>query len=282
MSSLVQQYTSLAKPKWLDTNIHYEVITGSQAYGCSRPESDKDVQGFCIPPKDIVFPHLSGVIYDFVGTPPNKFEQWINTAPDFTIFGIVKFFNLIMNCNPNIVDVLFVPERCVIHCTKIGQIVRDNRHLFLSKKAYHSFKGYAYSQSKRIQNQNPTGKRAELVEKYGYDTKFAYHIVRLMNECRQILETCDLNLESDSQQYIAIREGAWTLDYLLEWFNRQIIDLEHTYNVSTLRHAVEASEVTSILMTCLEEHYGSLSNIIVKPNREQDLKNEIYRVLEKF
>lgn len=282
MSSLVQKHRSLSKPKWLDTNIQYEVITGSQAYGCSRPESDKDVQGFCIPPKEMIFPHLAGAIPGFHGTPVQGFELWDNTDPDFTIFGIIKFFNLILNCNPNIIDVLFVPDRCVIHCTKAGQIVRDNRRLFLSKKAYHSFKGYAYSQSKKIQTKNPTGKRVELVEKYGYDTKFAYHIVRLMNECRQILETGDLNLESDSQQYIAIREGAWKLEYLLNWFDRQVIGLEHAYNTSKLRYGIENTEATRVLMNCLEEHYGSLADAVVQPSREQELKNEIYRVLEKF
>jgi predicted nucleotidyltransferase len=243
------------------------------------PDSDKDVQGFCIPPKEMIFP---GTIPGFLGTPTKGFEQWINTNPDFTIFGIVKFFNLILNCNPNIIDVLFVPERCVIHSTKVGQIVRDSRHVFLSKKAYHSFKGYAYSQSKKIQTKNPTGKRSELVEKFGYDTKFAYHIVRLMNECRQILESGDLNLESDSQMYISIREGAWTLDYLMQWFDQQIIDLEHTYNTSTLRYGVDNVEVTSILMSCLEEHYGDLSSVVTKPSRERQLKAEIQAVLDKY
>ena len=62
-------------PAWIKSNVQYEVITGSVAYGCSLDSSDMDVYGFCIPPKHIIFPHLSGHIPNF-GKRPENFNNF--------------------------------------------------------------------------------------------------------------------------------------------------------------------------------------------------------------
>ena len=286
MASRVHKIKAVNKPDWLNDNLHYEVITGSTAYGCNGPDSDEDICGFCIPPKAMVFPHLAGEIDGF-GMKAPRFEQWINpkeNKQDATVYGIVKFFDMILSCNPNIIDILFVPVRCVVHCTHIGQIVRDNRKLFLSKKAFHSFKGYAFSQKSRLKDEKnpPTGKRLALVQKYGYDVKFAYHIVRLMNECRQILEEGDLTLDNNAQQYLAIREGQWTLEYLEAWFQDQRKSMEEVYNRSTLRYGLDEKEVKNILLQCLEAHYGNLGDAIVRVDRTAELVNELNALVQRY
>ena len=48
-------------------------------------------------------------------------------AYDLTIYGIVKFFNLAMENNPNVIDSLFTPVNCVLHSTRVGNLVRENR-----------------------------------------------------------------------------------------------------------------------------------------------------------
>jgi len=55
-----------------------------------------------------------------------------------------------MENNPNMCDSLFVPQRCVLYASKVGQLVRDNRKLFLHKGSYHKFRGYAYAQLHKI------------------------------------------------------------------------------------------------------------------------------------
>ena len=67
-------------------------------------------------------------------------------------YNIVKFFQLVMENNPNMVDALFVPARCVLHCTALGNMVRDKRKSFLHKGAFQKFKGYAYSQLHKMSN----------------------------------------------------------------------------------------------------------------------------------
>jgi predicted nucleotidyltransferase len=145
-------------PKWLSTNCSYLTIMGSVAYGVSSDTSDCDVYGFAIPPKDEVFPHLKGEILGF-GKQKKRFDQWQETAIydknaaagkgknyDFAIFGIVKFFSLALDNNPNIIDSIFTPANCILHMTTVGNMVRENRKVFLHKGSWHKFKGYSYSQ----------------------------------------------------------------------------------------------------------------------------------------
>lgn len=246
----------------------YEVIMGSFAYGVSGKASDMDVNAVCIPPKEMVFPHLSGMVPGF-GPPLNTFGQYQqhhieldDKEYDLVSFSLIKFFQLASENNPNIIDVLFVPERCITHMTEIGKLMRDNRRQFLHKGSYHKFKGYAYSQMQKIKTMKPVGKRAELVEKFGYDTKLAYHVVRLAYESESILMTGDLNLEANKEQLKAIRAGSMTLDELVEWFKGKAKTLDELYVTSTLQHKPDMDALNRILMACLESKYGSLDNLM--------------------
>jgi hypothetical protein len=58
-----------------------------------------------------------------------------------------------MENNPNMVDALFLPRRCVLHSTPIYEHVRENRTMFLHKGSWHKFRGYAYSQLSKIRQQ---------------------------------------------------------------------------------------------------------------------------------
>ena len=189
----------ISPPKWLPGCVAYETIMGSMAYGVSSDSSDMDVYGFCVPPRDDVFPHLRGEIPGF-GRQLQRFEQFQQhhiedkdalaghgREYDLTIFSLVKFFQLAMENNPNIVDSLFTPRECVLFCNQIGERVREKRQIFLHRGAWHKFKGYAYSQVHKMEIKTPQegSKRAQTIEEFGFDLKFAYHVVRLLDEVEQ-------------------------------------------------------------------------------------------------
>jgi predicted nucleotidyltransferase len=279
-------------PKFVPDNTHLLVQMGSIAYGVSTDSSDIDVNGFCIPHADDVFPHLAGDIIGF-GRQKQRFESWSEhhiTDPrtkkeyDFTVFSIVKFFQLCMDNNPNMVDTLFVPLRCVMHQSKVGIYVRENRHLFLHKGSFHKFVGYAYSQFKKMRDKktalNP--KRQASIDQFGYDVKFGYHIVRLALEAQQILETGDLDLERNASILKSIREGEWTLERLEEWFAAKEITLEGLYDKSTLRDRPDEEAIKEVLLNCLEMHFGDLGKMSVKRQHSSDLLvREIAEVLSR-
>ncbi len=264
-------------PPWLPMNCHYLSMMGSVAYGVSSDTSDMDIYGFCIPPKEIIFPHLAGEIFGF-GTQKKRFNQWQQhhiqdpcamqgkgREYDLTVYNIVDYFQLLMGNNPNMIDSIFTPDNCVLHITRIGTMVRENRKLFLHKKCWHTFKGYAYAQMKKIRNkERESSARRELIEKYGYDTKFGYHLVRLLNECEQILIEGDLDLQRNREQLKEIRNGGWTEKQLEDYFAMKEVALEETYNKSTLRWGPDEVAIKDLLLKVLEEHYGSLDKCVVK------------------
>ena len=272
-------------PKHLKNSIQYEAMMGSVAYGVSSNNSDIDIYGFSIPPKETIFTHLAGYIPGF-GRKPIGFNQFQQhhildktdgKEYDITIFNIIKFFQLCMDNNPNMIDSLFVPQRCILHITQIGTLIRENKKLFLHKGSYHKFKGYAYSQLHKmdIKDPDPGSKRYDMVKKYGYDLKFAYHLVRLLDECEQILVKGDLNLENNREQLKSIRRGEWTKDQIVDYFNLKEATLEKLYTTSTLQHSPDEDKIKTLLINCLEQYYGNLNNILYKPNQLDKFINDL-------
>lgn len=297
MSSMLQRLADrglVRPPRWLPGNVQYETIMGSVAYGVSSDTSDLDLYGWAIPPREEIFPHLRGEIPGF-GKPGPRFESFQEhhirdrdalaghgRTYDVTIFGIVKFFALAMENNPNVIDSLFTPVTCVLHCTRVGNLVRENRRLFLHKGAWPKFKGYAYSQLHKLTNKEPRGKRAQLVAEHGFDTKFAYHIVRLLGEVEQILTGGDIDLQRDNEQLKAIRRGEWTEERLRAWFAEKEPQLERACAESALRPVPDEGRIKGLLLNCLEEHYGSLEGCVVDPDRAvaalRNIRDELERV----
>src|SRR6185312_3672455 len=235
--------------------------------------------GWAIPMKEDIFPHLRGEIAGF-GRQARRFEQYQEhhvedrdslaghgRTYDLTIFGIVKFFALAMENNPNIIDSLFTPTTCVLHSTRVGNLVREGRKLFLHKGAWPKFKGYAYSQLHKLAIKQPQGKRAELVAEHGFDTKFGYHVVRLISEVEQILLEGDIDLQRDNERLKAIRRGEWTEERLRQWAADKEADLERAYAQSQLRPNPDEDRIKGLLRQCLEEHYGSLEGCLIDPDR---------------
>ena len=251
-------------PPFLKNSVCYEVVMGSVAYGVSNDSSDMDIYGFCIPPKEILFPFSNGNIFGFDTDFP-KFEQYLKhhiddksdgNQYDMTVYNIVKYFRLVTDNNPNMVDSLFVPTNCVLYSNAIGSLVRENRHIFLHKGCWHKFKGYAYNQLKKASSTERVGKRAETVEKYGYDIKFAYHVVRLILEVEQILAEQDLDLQRHKEQLRAIREGRWSLKQVECFFTEKEKDLEELYKESKLPYMPDMTEVRNLLTRCINMYFS--------------------------
>jgi predicted nucleotidyltransferase len=275
MGSLVDTLISrqlISPPPFIKNNIQYEVIMGSVAYGVSSDTSDMDIYGFCVPPKYIIFPHLNGEIAGF-GRKPAIFDQWeqhhiIDKSSrkeyDFSIYSIVKYFHLCMENNPNMIDSLFVPRRCILHSTQVGEHIREHRKDFLHKGSWHRFKGYAYSQVHKMNTKEPdkTSTRYAMIQQYGFDVKFAYHVVRLLNEVEQIMIEHDLDLQRNREQLKSIRKGEWTKKRIINYFEDKEKSLEELYLKSDLPHSPDEEKIKKILLECLEMHYGSLEGVI--------------------
>lgn len=292
--ALIQQLHSkglIKPPSFVVGGTQYLTIMGSMAYGVSSDSSDMDVYGFCVPPKDMVFPHLAGEIPGF-GNQIQRFEQYqqhhviekdTRKEYDLNVYSIVKYFQLVMQNNPNMIDSLFTPQEYVLQATKIGNHVRDNRQLFLHKGSWHTFRGYAYSQMHKmdIKKPDPTSKRYQSILEHGYDVKFAYHVVRLLDEAEQILSSHDIDLQRSRETLKAIRRGEWTKEQVQDHFKSSEKRLDEVYHNSKLRHSPDESEIKRVLLECLEEYYGSLDGALQTDDHYKGILRKIQKLVEK-
>lgn len=264
-------------------------LAGSHMYGTSRPESDIDKRGVCVPPKNVVMGFA------------RNFEQQEFPGEDTTVFSLTKFMKLAAECNPNVIELLFAPEECVETMIYPWDRLLERRQEFLTAQAYPKFSGYAQGQLKRIKshrawllnppkskparkdydlsdssagigefskgvdvgeisgevidvirrekaynsakvqfsqyqhwkaNRNPA--RAELEAANGYDTKHAMHLVRLLRMGKQILTEGQLSVRrDDADELLAIRNGKWTYDELMEYVTPLHEELETIYKNKT-------------------------------------------------
>lgn len=122
--------------------IIFECIAGSRSYGTNTPESDEDIRGIFMPEKD-----------DLISIIPT-IKQVSDSNNDITYFELSRFFELASGVNPNIIELLNMPKDCIKICHPVMNKILENKHLFISKKARHTFSGYACSQIKKAKGQN--------------------------------------------------------------------------------------------------------------------------------
>lgn len=98
----------------------------------------------------IIFLTLGGSYSYLLGL--TNFEQVVNTATDTTVYSFNKLISLLLNCNPNTIEMLGCKPEHYFLITDIGREMINNRKLFLSRRAVHSFGGYANQQLRRLEN----------------------------------------------------------------------------------------------------------------------------------
>jgi predicted nucleotidyltransferase len=146
-------------------------LSGSRSYGTNTEKSDTDYKGILIPPRKY---YMSPFRYfeqtqwkgDWTTGRLSEIIEASEADEEGTIFGIKKFIKLASECNPNVVETLFINEEYLVVLTEEGRELINNRNLFLSQRAVKTFTGYAISQLNRIRThkkylENPPTKRPE-------------------------------------------------------------------------------------------------------------------------
>ena len=91
----------------------------------------------------------------------------------------------------------------------------------------------------------------------------------------------DIDLQRNNEQLKAIRRGEWTEDRLRQWCADKESHLERAYAESTLRATPDEPKIRSLLLNCLEDHYGNLEGCVVNPDRAVDALRNIQAELER-
>jgi len=135
-----KEYDFIRLNKSLGKNIILLTTGGSHAYGTDTPNSDLDIRGITLnSAKEILTMNYNDKPIE-------------DRHTDTVIYFLKQIISLLLNCNPNTIEILGTKEEHLFICTEEGRLLRDNADLFLSKKATASFGGYAIAQLRRLQN----------------------------------------------------------------------------------------------------------------------------------
>lgn len=222
------------EPNWLQSRTILLGRVGSHAYGTATENSDLDFKGVCVPLIEYFLGLQSFDGYDKTGG--KNYKNQVGDI-DLTIIHINKFVRDAMAGVPNNLELLFLDESDYIHvCEPYGRELIGMREQFLSKQIMKKYGGYAKSQAQKMKQLNSNGSaRSELVEKYGYDTKFYMHTVRLLEMAIEILTYGMLTVKrKDYARLLSLREGIHTLDEALEHIESLEQRLKIAYEESPL------------------------------------------------
>lgn len=134
-----ESYNFIQSNEHLGRHVILLGLAGSYSYGTNNESSDIDIRGITLNRKS-----------DLIGL--TNFEQYTDMQTDTVIYSFTKMITLLLNCNPNTIELLGLNPEHYLYLHPLGQELLDNAHLFLSKRAIHSFGGYADAQLRRLQN----------------------------------------------------------------------------------------------------------------------------------
>ena len=201
-------------------------LVGSTVHGLVLSGTDdRDEMGVCVEQRRYV-----------VGF--GKFEHWVYRSAaeregnpgarsqagdlDLTIFSLRKWARLALQGNPTVLLLLYLPDDALVIRTSVGVELQKLAPSFASRHAGKRFLGYLEAQRQRLVGERGQRdvNRVELVEQFGYDTKYAMHMLRLGHQGVEFLESGRLTLpmrEPVRHHLMDVRQGRSNLaDVLAE------------------------------------------------------------------
>lgn len=139
-----------------------KAIVGSQAYGTNTANSDIDYKGVYAQSVD----ELIGFNY----------KEQIEISKDECYFEVRRFLQLLQSANPTMLELLYIPSKCIVEKHPAFDIIIQNRDKFLTQKCLHSFGGYAIAQISKAKGleKKMNWEHAKITRKTPFDFCYIY------------------------------------------------------------------------------------------------------------
>lgn len=186
---------------WIDRRTILRGVVGSTAHGLSVDDGvdDRDEMGVCIEPLASMMgaSEFEQVIYRTAAVREGKHDAKSRAGDlDLTVYSLRKWTRLALHGNPTVLLLLFLPPELCVERVSVGAQLQELAPYFASREAGQRFLGYLTAQKQRLLGERGgmDVRRPELIEKYGYDTKYAMHMVRLGFQGIEFLKTGRMTL----------------------------------------------------------------------------------------
>lgn len=258
---------------------------GSHVHGTYIPPTDPTG----IDDIDLVSVYIPGITHYFGVYSPIHGRHKMVKEYDCAAYEIRHYVDLLSHCNPNLISSLWLAPEHYLQVEREGQWLIDNRGLFSSRRAYDAFAGYARSQlmrmtsgkdvisacgcegdfhlssckfnesrgrgsTKRFATGFMGAKRKALVQKHGFDTKNAAHLVRLLKMGIEFLRTGILTPDRtgiDAHDLMAIKRGEWALPQIQTMAASLFEEMELLKDTSPLPREPNRDAIDELLVSIL-------------------------------
>jgi predicted nucleotidyltransferase len=282
---------------WAHERLLLKVRSGSQAHGLATPESDVDSRGVCVPPKKYLLglssfeqwesdggDHVIFSLQKFVRLAldgnPNIIETLYTRTEDHLFVHPLAHELLERRDMFLSRKVGFKFGRYAIHQLQkierhhrwlttdppvkptpeaFGAVLGENSPKFPDTAAEKAFRAAVkHHRAYRAWRKNRNPKRAVLEEKYGYDTKHAMHLCRLLKMGCEILDQGEVHVfRPDADWLRGVRGGQLSYQELLEWVREMEQRLADFEEKSTLPEAPDFDKAEEMVIGITEQFLGS-------------------------
>ena len=184
---------------------------------------------------------------------------------DLSAYSLRNYARLAAKGNPTVLLPLWAPDESVMLITPLGERLRASRRYFLSQHAVHRFLRYMEAQRERmmgLRQQARVPKRPELVEKHGYDTKYAAHALRLSMQGFDLATEHTIYLpmrSTDRELVLSVKRGERSQDWVNEEIRIRAQEVEDLLNdgKTGLPEHPDYDVVNNLLDFIHEKHWNS-------------------------
>src|SRR5208337_4527831 len=250
---------------YLGETVHL-FIGGSAAHGVKlENKSDFDLLGVYVPPLEEIV-GVRGVDEHWVWSTAG--DKVRNNAGDIdmNMYSLRKWAKMATSGNPSAIEFMFV-NNLAPKSDIWEHFVTPNIPVFLSSHAGLHFQKFCEHMLRTLkgEGQGKRGKRLDLIAEFGYDTKAAMHLVRVLNEGIELMQTGRITLPRPEREHlIDIRKGkAGTLRDIEEIAQELFTRLEAARLASGLPPAVDLGKVSDIV-TAAQETVWNQSNAVLR------------------